>query len=181
MPSETRLAFRTAFSRSDRFRRTCSKSVQRQSVKTSVRISHPACRKSGISLEIRFKRQTAARNRYSARTAHEFENGGLSLGAQGIDAVTAVNISDFAGNAGRQVGQQEGGSIPDFFDGNVAAQRVVGGDVSQEFAEIGDAGGGERFDQAAEMPLQRMPSLPRQAAVKRMPASRLAFAIPITL
>ncbi|HFB8552912.1 TPA: hypothetical protein WN477_000580 [Neisseria gonorrhoeae] len=41
MPSETRLAFRTAFSRSDRFRRTCSKSVQRQSVKTSVRISIP--------------------------------------------------------------------------------------------------------------------------------------------
>ncbi|KER40586.1 hypothetical protein F528_0394 [Neisseria meningitidis 992008] len=73
MPSETRLAFQTAFSHPNRFRRTCSKSAQRQSVKTSVRISHPACRKSGISLEIRFRRQTAARNRYVARTAHGFE------------------------------------------------------------------------------------------------------------
>lgn len=114
MPSETRLAFQTAFSRSDRFRR--------------------ACRISGISLKIRFRRQTAARNRYAARTAHRFGNGGLSLGTQGIDAVTAVNISDFAGNAGRQVGQQEGGGIADFFDGNVAAEGIVGGDVSQEFA-----------------------------------------------
>ncbi|QPL09285.1 hypothetical protein DRA70_07790 [Neisseria meningitidis] len=54
MPSETRLAFQTAFSRSDHFRCTCSKS--------------------GISLEIRFRRQTAARNRYAVRTAHGFEN-----------------------------------------------------------------------------------------------------------
>ncbi|HEZ2154747.1 TPA: hypothetical protein WHR06_000079 [Neisseria meningitidis] len=60
MPSETRLAFQTAFSHPNRFRCTCSKSAQRQSVKTSVRISHPACRKSGISLEIRFRRQNAA-------------------------------------------------------------------------------------------------------------------------
>ena len=67
---------------------------------------------------------------------------------QCVDAVTAVNVRNLAGDAGSEVGQQEGGCIADFFSGNVAAQWVVGSDVAQEFAQIGDAGSGQGFDRA---------------------------------
>ena len=67
---------------------------------------------------------------------------------QRVDAVTAVNVGNLAGNAGSEVGQEEGGGVADFFSGNVAAQWVVGSDVAQEFAEIGDAGSGQGFDRA---------------------------------
>ena len=67
---------------------------------------------------------------------------------QRVDAVTAVNVGNLAGDAGSEVGQQEGGCVADFFGGNVAAQWVVGSDVAQEFAEIGDAGSGQGFDRA---------------------------------
>ena len=59
--------------------------------------------------------------------------------AQGVDAVAAVHIGDFAGDAGGEVGQQEGGGVADFFDGYVAAERVLVGDVFEQFAKIGDA------------------------------------------
>jgi len=62
--------------------------------------------------------------------------------AQGVDAVTAVHIGDFAGDAGGEVGQQEGGGVADFFDGYVAAERVLVGDVFEQFAKIGYARGG---------------------------------------
>ena len=59
--------------------------------------------------------------------------GGLHHG-EGVDAVSAVDVGDFAGDAGGEVGEQEGGGIAHFFDGYVAAEGVLVGDVFEQFA-----------------------------------------------
>ncbi len=51
-----------------------------------------------------------------------------------VDAVAAVHIGDFAGDAGGQIGEQEGGGGADFVGGYVAAQRVLFGNVSEQAA-----------------------------------------------
>jgi hypothetical protein len=60
----------------------------------------------------------------------------------------AVDVGDFAGDAGRQIGQQEGGGVAHFFDGDVAAQRRVRGGKAQQLAEVLDARGGQGLDRA---------------------------------
>lgn len=49
---------------------------------------------------------------------------------QRVDAVTAVDISNFAGNARCQIRKQESRGVAHFFGGYVAAERIVRGDVA---------------------------------------------------
>ena len=67
---------------------------------------------------------------------------------QRIDAVAAVDISDFAGDARGEIREQEGGGVAHFFDGYVAAERVVRSHMAQELAEVGNARSGQGFDGA---------------------------------
>src|SRR5690554_2039112 len=64
----------------------------------------------------------------------------------GIEAT--VHIQDLAGDAGGQVGAEEGTGVADFLDGHVAAQRGAGFVVGQHLAEALDAGGGQGADRA---------------------------------
>ena len=42
---------------------------------------------------------------------------------RGVDVVAAIDVGDFAGDAGGEIGAEEGGSVADFFDGDAAFQR----------------------------------------------------------
>src|SRR5690606_13502447 len=64
----------------------------------------------------------------------------------GIEAT--IHIQDLAGDAGGQVGAEEGTGGADFLDGDVAAQRGAGFVVGQHLAEALDAGGGQSADRA---------------------------------
>ena len=68
--------------------------------------------------------------------------------AQGVDAVTAVHIGDFAGDTGSEVGAEEGGGVAHFFDGDAAFERRGFLETFEHFAEVLDAGGGQRANRA---------------------------------
>ena len=79
-----------------------------------------------------------------------------------------------------RVGQQEGGCVD---PSSVVTLRPNGfreATWPKSLLKSATPGSGQGFDRPAEMLLQRMP-FAQQAAVKRMPASRLALAMPITL
>ena len=106
--------------------------------------------------------------------------GGLHHG-EGVDAVSAVDVGDFAGDAGGEVGEQEGGGIAHFFDGYVAAEGVLVGNVFEQFAQIGDARGGQCLNRTGGDAVAADAVAAAEEAVKRMAASRLALAKPMTL
>src|SRR3984957_18060775 len=62
------------------------------------------------------------------------------------DVIAGVDMVDFAGDAARHVGERIGAGLPDFLDGDIAAQRRVILIPLQDIAEVADAGGGERLD-----------------------------------
>ena len=62
---------------------------------------------------------------------------------------TAILVDDVTGNAGGQVGQQEGGGVADFLDGYIATQWRMFGDEVQQDAEIFDPTGSQCLDRAS--------------------------------
>src|SRR5438132_12046254 len=63
--------------------------------------------------------------------------------ANGIEA--AVDVDDLAGNAGGEIGAQEGSGIAHVLEGHIAAQRGDLGDPAQHLAKSRDAGGRQRL------------------------------------
>src|SRR5206468_1601843 len=61
-------------------------------------------------------------------------------------AEPGVDVEDFAGNRGSQVGQQERGGVADVLGGHIAAQRRMLLDELEDPAEAADARRGERLD-----------------------------------
>src|SRR5262245_18401854 len=64
----------------------------------------------------------------------------------GNDGEAVVDVRDLAGDAARQVRQQEGRDVADFLGGDVATHRRVGFDECLDLREAVDARGGERLD-----------------------------------
>src|SRR5690606_36707986 len=74
-------------------------------------------------------------------------SGSLLIDAAPGGGVEATgHIQELAGDAGGQVGAEEGTGVADFLDGDVAAQRGAGFVVGQHRAEALDAGGGQGAD-----------------------------------
>ncbi len=71
-----------------------------------------------------------------------------TLLTQAQDVVSSINIEDLAGNAGGEVGAEEGGGVADFLDGDIAPQGGAILHLLEHGAEVGDAGGGEGADGA---------------------------------
>src|SRR5690606_12455466 len=64
------------------------------------------------------------------------------------DAVAAIDVGDFSGDARGQVRAQERGGVADVLDGDGAADRGIGLDVAEDLAEAADAGRGQGLDRA---------------------------------
>ena len=61
----------------------------------------------------------------------------------------AINVSDFAGDAGCQVTAKEGGGIAYFFYGDIATQGGVFFIKAYHLVKVGNAGCGQCFDWAS--------------------------------
>src|SRR6185295_10899554 len=75
--------------------------------------------------------------------------GGRFRAQHADDVIAAVDMVDFAGNAGRQLAQEIDSGAADLVGRDVALQRRVQLVPPEDIAEIADAGGGQRLDRAS--------------------------------